>query len=437
MATTQRRLLFGSGLPGWSAHTLLSPLNLDEWDTALWQLGSASAETNSGQHSRSGYARKVQELFEWVASGHLLIILVDAVMNSNGLSVGDLGLLPSIRFEHKVGRSVGLVGDSATVAPFAPFIDKVQYRYILGGPETVPLLRVVTTHDGPDQLVALLKRHGAGRVIFVPPIQGAATDQIAYYDALSRIPVPQLSSGAPVPSWALGYLTQGEFDAAKSIEADKKQIATLERQIDGATAHIREQSWLKQLFVGTGDALMSAVKRALEELGLKVAKVQGNRTDLFAFYDDQLLVIEVKGLERSSRAENLSQVNRWIADARSALIASAETLADDHHLSQCAKAIAELGVPSEKWATIKCKGCMIINTYRSIPLDDRTDPDFPNDLLQEIRRSDVVALTGLQLLCMVLEARRSSTGVANLEALFETNGTFQVCDWREHLKQPS
>ena len=82
---------------------------------------------------------------------------------------------------------------------------------------------------------------------------------------------------------------------------------------------------------------------------------------------------------------------------------------------------------------------MVIGTFREIPLQERTRPDFPDPVARRIARSSVCGLTGLQLLGLVLEAQTDPARQKEIvDALFTTNGVLKEAEkWNTFLKTPS
>jgi hypothetical protein len=77
---------------------------------------------------------------------------------------------------------------------------------------------------------------------------------------------------------------------------------------------------------------------------------------------------------------------------------------------------------------------MIIGTYRQIPLDARPVDSFPDPVARAIARSNVCALTGLDLYCLVQQIRADPNRKAGIvDKLFSTNGVVTPADWRTIL----
>jgi hypothetical protein len=83
-----------------------------------------------------------------------------------------------------------------------------------------------------------------------------------------------------------------------------------------------------------------------------------------------------------------------------------------------------------------CKGILILGTFRLLPLDQRTQADFTENVIRVLAMGDICALTGLQLYCLVLAARSEPDLKETIMAeLFETRGVLgRARDWRQILR---
>jgi hypothetical protein len=82
-----------------------------------------------------------------------------------------------------------------------------------------------------------------------------------------------------------------------------------------------------------------------------------------------------------------------------------------------------------------CKGILVLGTFRLTPLDQRTQPDFPNNVQLVMNRQDICALSGIQLFSLVVLARSDDTLKAQFrEALFSSRGVLPLgLDWKQVL----
>jgi hypothetical protein len=99
-----------------------------------------------------------------------------------------------------------------------------------------------------------------------------------------------------------------------------------------------------------------------------------------------------------------------------------------------------LGVPvGGDETTIECKGIMVIGAHRKTPLNERKEQAFPDPVARTINRSEICALSGLQLLGLLLAVREDQTQAKRfLELLFSTDGILtEASDWTRFVTKQS
>jgi hypothetical protein len=191
----------------------------------------------------------------------------------------------------------------------------------------------------------------------------------------------------------------------------------------------------KNLFTSTGDVFANAVAEALRELGFGVVEGPKQRADLIAWDGTHLAALEVKGLEGGAREKNIGQVKRWTADVSVALSSMPDEVATDTEIKAYQAKLAELGVATYQLEEpLDCKGIVILNTYRKIPINDRLE-GFGEPVTKVAVRSSVCALTGLQLFLILREIRADPSKKETItKKLFSTNGLLdEGLSWEPHL----
>ena len=83
-----------------------------------------------------------------------------------------------------------------------------------------------------------------------------------------------------------------------------------------------------------------------------------------------------------------------------------------------------------------CKGILVLGTFRLIPLDQRTQPDFPENVKGVLVRQDISALTGIQLFSLLMLARSDDALKEQVRhALVNTRGVLEMgSDWAQALE---
>lgn len=180
------------------------------------------------------------------------------------------------------------------------------------------------------------------------------------------------SPDAELPPWAGRYRFHTEVTRAEEQRKVEEQMSQLQAAIDELkAAQVHDDQW-KVLFVGSGSALERQVARALEALGFEIEERTPGRSDLRARRDGDLAVVEVKGLTKSAAEKNSAQLEKWVSEE----IVNGRT----------------------------AKGILVVNTWRKLPLDERIDDDFPEQMIPYATQRNHCLITGMQLLAMARAA---------------------------------
>ena len=106
----------------------------------------------------------------------------------------------------------------------------------------------------------------------------------------------------------------------------------------------------------------------------------------------------------------------------------------DSDLRRYGEILKTLGIKLEDTTRAPCKGMMVIGTFRKTELSQRTNEDFSSALERAISTSKVCALTGLQLLGLLLRAQAyPETKDEIVKLLFDTNGVCKTPPWSTFL----
>jgi hypothetical protein len=439
-----RTLLFGppGSYPWCQTAWLASNLNLYEFTTIILDNGLAFPGAGFGPDTANVVTQRLAAIDDWIDHGHTLIIVVRNVSQvvvwedgQEDFDVNQCRPFQGIEYNSGSGTQIEYCGPPTAKEFFAPWTKLLRYGAIISAPKLKPLLRVQRGSPGPDQIVGGIVKKGAGQIILVPkPHAGPGTDgHLRYLQDLAGLPEQIRKASAEFPDWADNFRTADEAQARDKIEALRAQISEIENAIRMEEEKISQAARLKTLFVCSGDAFVAAVSDALTELGLRVVEGPHPRADLIALNDSHgILAVEAKGLDGSAREANLRQTERWVADVKYACAASEEERDADADISRYANKLSALGIslPTED---INVKGLMVIGTFRKVPLDKRVEADFPDPLMRTLSRSEVCALTGLQLLLVILQIRKDPTLKSKfIERLFATSGQLgQGGSWKD------
>jgi hypothetical protein len=255
--------------------------------------------------------------------------------------------------------------------------------------------------------------------------------------ALPELPTRRSSSRSPLPDWVSNFQTNDEIATLRKLTKLKSEMGDLKQRIELQQQALLYLEELKQLVAGSGDDFRDAVAAALTALGLKVVDGPHPRADLLATNGKRLFAIETEGLDGCARESNVTQASRWAADVDSTLWLAADERESD--LLGYAEQIAKLNIEIQDDPDQYCKGIAVIGTFRKIPLDQRTEQDFPEPVMRMLNRSKVCAMTGLELFSVCVRSRgHAELRSAFQEALFTTDGVFEMSNgWLSFLTSAS
>jgi hypothetical protein len=429
------------GMSGYPAHdgSFLSQRNIYEYKTIVWNVPTLATELAAGMTSKN--AEGAQRLFqasmmrlntlnEWVIAGLVLIALQPFAVPGYGMSYPFQAPLDRIDFTPAEGTRIEACGNSEVNDLLRPQIPAMHYSTVLSGAEFAPFLKVIQGSKGNPQFVGGYRQQGSGLVIYLPEVNWKKGNELSFVQTVRTLPSILKPAPAKLPAWVHQYRTSSESRLHSEIAAEEALIAEGQSRIVSRLQIIDGYDRLKQLFVATGTPLEEVVAEALRELGLAVVVGPNSRADLLASDGHRFAAIEAKGLEGPCREAHLREVGVWTAEVDLAVSMPPE----ERGLDQKAY-----------WETLKklpscegdeaCKGILVANTFRTLPLSERTEPDFPDAMQRKISPMGICALTGLQLFGLVMEARLNPEARKDIvRALFETQGVLKRGgDWSAHL----
>jgi hypothetical protein len=234
-------------------------------------------------------------------------------------------------------------------------------------------------------------------------VDEASEFQVDLFAALEQL------SGASVasrPAWAAGYTTAHQRKLREDIVRQEKRIESARAKLSVMQQRREENEAIQQLFLGSGRALELEVRKVLELLGGTVTEPEPDREDWIVTFPEGEAVLEVKGLTKSAAEKNAAQLEKWVATR-----------------------LESTGN--------RPKGILIVNTWREKPLDERTEADFPAQMIPYSTSREHCLVTGLQLFVIRAQVEADSNQAAHWrKALLETVGCISGCDdWRSMLEE--
>jgi hypothetical protein len=217
---------------------------------------------------------------------------------------------------------------------------------------------------------------------------------------LSAKPVGSVS----LPEWTKDFALPGEKAIVGDIADNVRRINNLEIAGENLRAQLRDLQRFKALVGGYGEVLEHAVRDALGELGLIVKPGPPKRADFIATWKGQTFVIEVQGVKKSAKEDHVRSLMMWAA---------------------------ETGIELKK----DPKGLLVVNAFRDTPPPERTQNPWPPNVVGKTTQQQFCALSGLQLLGLLFEARvRPERRDDLVQLLLDTSGVLQGFDtWKDVL----
>lgn len=330
-----------------------------------------------------------------------------------------LPVAADLAFTAASGTRIELLGDGPITRLLRKYSDRLEYEAVMKGAPGTLLARV----PGTDREVAAIQRsQSGGYLILIPPVdlgrdysegeipdedddgwaEDASEFQVDLLNAIEHLAGGRVTSR---PAWAERYATkkQAELQALvvkqrAKVERAREALAKLQQQQEAAVAR-------DQLFLGTGRALELEVRDVLEMLGGEVTEPEPGRDDWKVAFPEAKAVVEVKGVGKSAAEKHAAQLEKWVATA-----------------------MEETGEAP--------KGILVVNTWREVPLEERTKEDFPNQMLAYCKSRKHCLVTGLQLFLIreEVEAKRERAEFWR-KKLLQTSGPLAGAgDWQKVIK---
>lgn len=286
-----------------------------------------------------------------------------------------------LRTEEIQGEQFELV-DQAYKSFFEKFKDELLYKATLGLQEIHPILNISGTNRVVGGSVAIK----TGKIIFLPSFKffefyddekdvkiNALLDWIVQFDDLTR---KKENSPEEFPDWIDDYNILTESNDIKELSNLKNEKAELQKRIDKKEERLGILKKYKGLFTSTGKQLENIAKEIFEKMGFQIFPAETNRTDVIAKYNNTDVVMEIKGLTKSATEAYATQLEKW----------------------------AMIFKEQEGRAP---KPLLIVNAFRELPLEQRIEKDFPEQMLEfSISRKHCLIST-IQLLCLFIEVSQN------------------------------
>lgn len=236
---------------------------------------------------------------------------------------------------------------------------------------------------GTDKAVAAVIPYGSGKIVLLPKIyeeEEYRTENIwkengkKYLDSLFELNhrLNISDEEMDLPEWVNNIYILDEKARVRKQSTIENKIAKLQEELENERVAIQAVQKYKLLLTSSGSVLEEIVKQVLAEIGFNLLEAEKGRSDIVAKYGENAIVAEVKGVTKSAAEKHAAQLEKWVAQ----YVEENEVLP---------------------------KGILIVNGYCDIPLNDRSEEVFPQQMLKYCVTRGHVLLTSTQLLGLYIE----------------------------------
>jgi len=278
------------------------------------------------------------------------------------------------------------------VEPYASFFSSFQqfisYKNII----KCDAIKKLITIKNSEKFISGIRDLYNGKIIFVPdfsrklsPMLMFANEKIkpetdnrdeVFLEAIFKLEEKLTENiEEQLPDWAESFLILNEEDVKEKISDTEQKLKKLQEELDSHKNELKKIQGYKYLLTSSGKTLEAIVKRVLKELGFTLFKTEENRTDLIARYKERDVVFEIKGVKHSAAEKNAAQLEKWVSEFIS----------------------VNNKIP---------KAVLIVNGYYELPIKERNEPIFPNQMLKFSKGREHCLLSTYQLLKLFIEIKQ-------------------------------
>ncbi|WP_150463267.1 hypothetical protein [Nesterenkonia ebinurensis] len=435
-----------------TASTFESDISVFDYDIVIWDpeasiqgysyydhyQGLPSLTDQESARLKADVDRRRAEFREYVESGRTLIVVArppqtrfvaTGEVRTSGTGrnatrvrvVAQLDIMsaipaPGISFTRASGDRISVVGRGPLQDHLRVNAKHLRYAATMASAPG----STIATVTGMDRIVAsVLRTKAGGTLAMMPPtsFKGEWDEDGENQDWPDEAPAFQVSlidalialdglGEVERPVWADRFTTQNQVGIRAAVVKQEAAIERARKKLSALQAERDAADLRDQLYLGSGRVLELQVKDVLQLLGGEVSEPEPNRDDWRVDFDGTPAVVEIKGVTKSAAEKHAAQLEKWVAGA----LADTETA----H-----------------------KGILIVNTWRDLPLDERTDEDFPAQMIPYSTGRKHALITGLELFVIAadIEADPKKAKYWRDKALSTSGRLTDVPDWRGFIQE--
>lgn len=320
-------------------------------------------------------------------------------------------------FQRASGGRIETIGDGPLQALIRKHRAQFRYAATMSSPPGSPVAKIT----GTAQVISSVhKFEGDGLLVLLPEPSFQPTVRTRngvkkeswprdarefQSDLLEAVVAITGSSEVFRPAWSENYATAAQRVMREKVTRQQARVEKAREVLSALQAQAEITDLRDQLYLGTGRSFELRVKDVLESLGGVVTEPEPGRDDWKVAFGEFRAVVEVKGVTKSAAEKQAAQLEKWVASE-----------------------LEETGAAP--------KGILIVNTWREVPLEDRTEADFPDQMLPYSEGRQHCLLTGLDLYVIACEIDADRDKAPHWrERLLGTSGRLQgVPDWRTYIQ---
>ena len=257
----------------------------------------------------------------------------------------------------------------------------MEYNSVIQVEKGLPFLKI----KGTDKVVGTIVPCLNGKIVFLPYFNGTFTSNGTKGDELRQrvfdaiYSLDELLTKKEIieyPEWIDDYNILTEDADIEKLNNLRNEKAELQSRIEKQEERLGILKKYKGLFTSTGKQLENIAKEIFEKMGFQIFPAEANRTDVIAKYNNTDVVMEIKGLTKSATETYATQLVKW-----------AMTFKEKENRTP--------------------KSILVVNAYREIPLAQRTEAPFPDQMLEFSISQKQCLISTIQLLCLFIEVSQN------------------------------
>lgn len=358
---------------------------------------------NSSLKIKSDFKKLKENIEEYLAVGKIVYIIMHDISDiaiyadkqdetsnkskNNTIFVDTFNTYSFIPIQINIQSLIGEEISYTAPAPFSDFFTSLKdYFYYNVSFSSNVINTLATIKNNKNKIVSSVTNYKNGKLVLLPSIYNESDfkTQKAWEDFQSLFLNNIISltnslmndNNQILPEWTNNIQILGEERILVDISEKQKKIEKILQQLKAKNDELNKVQSYKFLLTSTGKALENIVKKTLCELDFEIFNSEENRSDIIARYKEIDIVVEIKGLTKSAAEKNSAQLEKWASEFM-------------ENKGREPKAI------------------LIVNGYCELPLNQRIEAVFPNQMLKYAEKKEQCLLSTTQLLLLFLDIKNN------------------------------